>query len=129
MMQFFTFFFFIVFHCSITVSREHRIVIVLFFFVVFHHNPSFSVLGPNIIAGLKTVPKQVAVKDFFVRVILHIPTDTAWTTHKTIPRICLSHFEKGTHAFNELSRASVRAHPCPAHLHYISISKTITMHF
>ena len=35
--------------CSITVFRGHIVVIIHFFFVVFHHNPSFSVLGPNII--------------------------------------------------------------------------------
>ena len=44
--------------CSITIFRENRMVVtILFFFVVFHHNPSFSVLGPTIIAGHETVPK------------------------------------------------------------------------
>ncbi|KAK1613652.1 hypothetical protein QYE76_019169 [Lolium multiflorum] len=55
--------------CSITVFREHRIpVIILIFFILFHHNPSFSVLGPKIIAGHETDPKQVAVKGFRGRV-------------------------------------------------------------
>jgi hypothetical protein len=36
-------------------------VIVLFFFIVLHHNPSFSVLGPNIIVGHETGLKQVEV--------------------------------------------------------------------
>jgi hypothetical protein len=43
--------------------QELRIVvIILFFIVVFHHNPSFSMLGPTIIAGHETEPEQVDVK-------------------------------------------------------------------
>ena len=106
--------------CITTVFREHRIVVIaLFFFVVFHHNPSFSVLGPTVIAGHETELNQVDVKDFLGRVFLLIPTGTAWTTHKTIPLVCLSHIKKITQAFSELDIASVSVHPCPAHLHYI----------
>jgi hypothetical protein len=50
----------------ISVLREYRsavVIIVLFFIVVFHHNPSFSMLGPNIIARHETGPKQVALND------------------------------------------------------------------
>jgi hypothetical protein len=39
------------------------VVIILFFFIVFHYRPSFSVLGPIIIARYETGPKQVAEKD------------------------------------------------------------------
>jgi hypothetical protein len=39
------------------------VVIILFFIVVFHHNTSFSVLGPTILAGHETGPKQMGVKD------------------------------------------------------------------
>ena len=81
--------------CSITVLREHRIVvIILFLFIVFHHNPSFSVLGPNIILWHEIILKKVQVKGFRVRVILHIPIDSTWTIHKTILLVCLSHLEK-----------------------------------
>ncbi|KAK1619238.1 hypothetical protein QYE76_024755 [Lolium multiflorum] len=33
----------------------------IIFIAVFHHNPFFSVLGPNIIAGHESKPKQVAL--------------------------------------------------------------------
>jgi hypothetical protein len=50
-------------HESITIFRELRIVVsILFFFIVFHCNPSFSVLGPTIVAGHEIMLKQVDVK-------------------------------------------------------------------
>jgi hypothetical protein len=81
-------------------------------------------LGPTIIAAHETEPEQVDVKGLCGGVILLILTNTAWTTHKTIPLDCLSHIEKRMHAFNEISRASIGIHPCSAHLHYISIYQT-----
>jgi hypothetical protein len=60
-------------------------------------------LGPTIIAGHKTEPDYADVKGLCGGVILLISTNTAWTTHKTISLICLSHIEKRMHAFNEIS--------------------------
>jgi hypothetical protein len=51
-------------------------------------------LGPTIIAEYETEPEQVDVKGVWGRVILLILTKSAWTTHKTIPLVCLSHIEK-----------------------------------
>src|SRR3954465_5286397 len=94
-------------------------VVILFFFIVFHHNPSFSVLGPNIIVGHETRPKQVDVNGSLLRVILTIFTDSTWTRHKTIrPLVCLSRKQKSLHAISELGRASVIVHPLSAHLQY-----------
>jgi hypothetical protein len=53
-------------------------------------------------------------------------TDNTRTRHKTIPLVFLSHTDKRMHAINKLVRASVIVHLLPAHLYYISISKTIS---
>jgi hypothetical protein len=45
------------------IQGTQDVVIILFFFIVFHYKPSFSVLGPIIIARYETGPKQVAEKD------------------------------------------------------------------
>src|SRR3954462_224840 len=107
--------------CSITIFRGHKIVIVLFLFVVFHHNPYFSMLGPNIIVWHETLIKKVDVKGFSFRVRLHIPTHSAWTTHKTNLLVCLSHFEKIMHSINVLGGASVTVHPLTVHLRALYI--------
>src|SRR3954464_3375954 len=101
----------------------HIIVTVLLFFVVFHYNPYFSLLGPNIIVWHETLIKKVDVKGFPFRVRLRIPTHSAWTTHKTILLVCLSHFEKIIHARNVLGGASVTVHPLPVHLRALYIMK------
>ena len=88
-------------------------------------------LGPNIIVWHETLVKQVGVKDFPVRVRLCIPTCRAWTTHKTILLLCLSHFEKIMHALNVLGGASVAVHPLSVHpraLYIIKCEKTIIEH-
>src|SRR3954470_1289733 len=91
-------------HCCIIVFREPMASIagvVLFFFIVFHHNPSFSVLGPNIIVGHEIRLKQVDVNDFQLRVIPIILTASTWTRHKTIrPLVCLTRNQKSMHAIN-----------------------------
>ena len=56
------------------------------------------------------------MKDFPVRVRPRIPTFSAWTTHKTILLVCLSHFKKIMHALNVLGGVSVSIHPLPVHL-------------
>ena len=66
---------------------------------------------PNIIVWHETLVKKVGVEDFPVRVRLRIPTFRAWTTHKTILLVCLSHFEKIMHALNVLGGVSVTVHP------------------
>src|SRR3954467_3431283 len=102
-------------------SCHHR----LFFIAVFHHNPSFFVFGPNIIAGHKTRPKQVALNDSCGSVSLLIPTVNTWTTHKTIqPLVLLGHNSKRTHAFSESGRASVTVHPWMDHLYHTNICQT-----
>jgi hypothetical protein len=63
--------------------------------------PSFSVLGPTIIAGHETFPKQVGVKDFPGRVFLLVLTVNTWTTHKTIMNVCLSHMTKIMKTFDD----------------------------
>src|SRR3954468_331278 len=118
-------------HGSISVLRETIIVVILLlFFIVFHYNPSLSVLGPKIITGHEAGLQQVAVKGFWVRVILLIPTSTTWTEYKTIALVCISNTDEFMHSINELDRALVSTvHPFLDHLHYSkSISKTITQH-
>ena len=78
-------------------------------------------LHPNIIVWHETLIKQVDVKDFLVRVRPRIPTIRAWTTHKTILLVCLSHFEKIMHALNVLRGVSVIIHPLPVHLRALYI--------
>ena len=73
-------------------------------------------LGQKIIVWHETLLKQVQVKGFRVRVILRIPTDRAWTIHKTILLVCLSHFEKFMQTLNILGGASVTVHPLSVHL-------------
>jgi hypothetical protein len=63
------------------------VIIVLLFIAIFHHNPSFSVLGPNIIAGHETGPKQVALNGSRASVILLIPTFNTWTKHEAFPML------------------------------------------
>jgi hypothetical protein len=87
------------------------------------------VLGPNIIVWHETLIKQVAVKDFLVRVRLQIPTCRAWTTHKTILLVSLGHFEKMMHALNVLVGASVTIHPLPVHLRALYIIKCVKNHY
>ena len=61
------------------------------------------------------------VKDFLVRVRPRIPTIRAWTTHKTILLVCLSHFEKIMDAHNVLGGVSVTVHPLPVNLRALYI--------
>src|SRR4051812_7269176 len=105
---------------SITVFREHIVVIILIFFIdVFHHNPSFSVLGPTIVASHETFLKQVAVNGFPDRVRLLALTVNTWTPNKAIIFVRLSHIEKISQARNKLGSASFTVHPLPVHLHHI----------
>ena len=73
-------------------------------------------LGTNIIVWHETLIRKVGVKDFPVRVRLRIPTYRAWTTHKTILLVCLSHYEKIMQALNVLGGVSVTVHPLAVHL-------------
>ena len=86
-------------------------------------------LGPNIIVWHEALIKQVAVKDFPVRVRLRIPTYRARTTHKTILLVCLSHFEKIMNALNVLGGVPVTVHPLPVHLCALYIMKCVRNHY
>ena len=88
-----------------------------------------SVPRPDIIVWHETLVKQVGMKDFPVRVRLRIPTCRAWTTHKTILLVCLSHFEKIMHALNVLGGVSVTVHPLPVHLRALYIIKCVKNHY
>ncbi|KAK1694281.1 hypothetical protein QYE76_010978 [Lolium multiflorum] len=57
----FTFPTFSIIHESITEMIKIVVIDVIPFFIFFHYNPSFSMLGPTIIAWHETVPKQVHV--------------------------------------------------------------------
>jgi hypothetical protein len=60
-------------------------------------------LGPTIIAGHETFPKQVGVNDLPFRVLLQVPAINTWTTHKTIRLwVFLSHTDKFFQARSEL---------------------------
>lgn len=54
-------------HCSIL--KEGTVIVpkvrnaLLFFFIIMQHNPSFTMLGPNIVVGYGTILEQVTVND------------------------------------------------------------------
>ncbi|KAK1644968.1 hypothetical protein QYE76_062773 [Lolium multiflorum] len=57
----FTFPTFSIIHESITEMIKIALIDVIPFFIFFHYNPSFSMLGPTIIAWHETMPNQVHV--------------------------------------------------------------------